>query len=75
VHFLRALEEHRVGKFARRDVGRKISPTLTAQCAFARSSSGVISAYVYVMQFTGDKISHMTKIWHSGMALKELGWA
>ena len=31
--------------------------------------------YVYVMQFTGDKISHMTKIWHSGMALKELGWA
>jgi predicted ester cyclase len=35
----------------------------------------VTSDYVYVMQFTGDKISHMTKIWHSGMALKELGWA
>jgi predicted ester cyclase len=33
------------------------------------------SDYVYVMQFTGDKISHMTKIWHSGMALKEQGWA
>jgi hypothetical protein len=31
--------------------------------------------YVYVMQFSGDKISHMTKIWHSGLALKELGWA
>ena len=31
--------------------------------------------YVYVMQFTGDKISHLTKIWHSGLALKELGWA
>jgi predicted ester cyclase len=31
--------------------------------------------YVYVMQFTGDKISHMTKIWHSGLCLKELGWA
>lgn len=31
--------------------------------------------YVYVMQFTGDRISHMTKIWNSGMALKELGWA
>ena len=30
--------------------------------------------YVYVMQFKGDKISHMTKIWHSGMAMKELGW-
>lgn len=30
--------------------------------------------YVYVMQFKSDKISHMTKIWHSGLALKELGW-
>jgi hypothetical protein len=34
-----------------------------------------ISDYVYVMQFTGDKISQMTKIWHSGLAIKELGWA
>jgi predicted ester cyclase len=32
------------------------------------------SDYVYVMQFTGDKISHMTKIWHAGLAMKELGW-
>jgi predicted ester cyclase len=31
--------------------------------------------YVYVMQFEGDKISHMTKIWNAGMALRELGWA
>jgi predicted ester cyclase len=31
--------------------------------------------YVYVMQFAADKIVHMTKIWHSGLALKELGWA
>jgi ketosteroid isomerase-like protein len=31
--------------------------------------------YVYVMQFTDGKISHMTKIWNSGFALKELGWA
>lgn len=31
--------------------------------------------YVYVMQFDdAGKISHMTKIWHSGLALKELGW-
>lgn len=34
-----------------------------------------ISDYVYVMQFTGEKISQMTKIWHSGLAMKELGWA
>lgn len=30
--------------------------------------------YVYVMQFRGDKINHMTKIWNDGLALKELGW-
>jgi len=33
------------------------------------------SDYVYVMEFEGDKITHMTKIWNSGAALKELGWA
>lgn len=31
--------------------------------------------YVYVMQFKGDKIRHMTKIWNAGWAMKELGWA
>ncbi len=30
--------------------------------------------YVYAMQFDGDKISHMTKVWHSGLTLQELGW-
>jgi predicted ester cyclase len=31
--------------------------------------------YVYVMQFDGDKISHMTKIWNDGISLVQLGWA
>jgi predicted ester cyclase len=31
--------------------------------------------YVYVMEFEGDKIRHMTKIWHAGWAMKQLGWA
>jgi hypothetical protein len=31
--------------------------------------------YVYVMQFDGDRIAHMTKIWNAGLALKDLGWA
>lgn len=31
--------------------------------------------YVYVMQFQGDKIVHVTKIWNAGLALKDLGWA
>ena len=33
------------------------------------------SDYVYNMHFDGEKISHMTKIWNSGWALKELGWS
>lgn len=35
----------------------------------------VSTDYVYVMQFEGDKIVHMTKIWNAGLALKQLGWA
>jgi steroid delta-isomerase-like uncharacterized protein len=31
--------------------------------------------YVYVMEFDDGKIRHMTKIWNSGITLKELGWA
>ncbi|HZT19756.1 MAG TPA: ester cyclase [Dongiaceae bacterium] len=30
--------------------------------------------YVYVMEFDGGKIRHMTKIWHAGLAMKDLGW-
>ena len=33
------------------------------------------SDYVYVMQFSGGKISGVTKIWNAPYALKELGWA
>lgn len=33
------------------------------------------SDYVYAMEFKGDKISHMTKIWNDAHALKQLGWA
>ena len=33
------------------------------------------SDYVYVMEFDGEKIKHMTKIWNAGWAMKELGWA
>ncbi len=30
--------------------------------------------YVYVMQFDGDKIRHMTKIWNDAFSLEHLGW-
>jgi len=31
--------------------------------------------YVYVMEFAGGRIRHMTKIWNAPWAMKELGWA
>jgi predicted ester cyclase len=31
--------------------------------------------YVYVMQFEGDRIRHMTKIWNDTISLQQLGWA
>jgi predicted ester cyclase len=31
--------------------------------------------YVYIMDFDGDRIRHMTKIWNDGVSLKQLGWA
>jgi predicted ester cyclase len=40
----------------------------------APTGKSVKSDYVYVMQFDGDKIRHMTKIWNAGLAMKELGW-
>lgn len=39
------------------------------------TGKSVVSDYVYVMQFDGDKISHMTKIWNDLHALRALGWA
>ena len=31
--------------------------------------------YVYVMDFDGDRIRHLTKIWNDGISLTQLGWA
>lgn len=33
------------------------------------------SDYCYVIEFDGDRISHMVKVWNDGYALRELGWA
>ena len=41
----------------------------------APTGKRVSSDYVYVMKFDGDKIGHMTKIWHAGIAMQQLGWA
>jgi len=34
----------------------------------------VAADYVYVMNFEGGKIRHMTKIWNDGHTLRQLGW-
>lgn len=39
------------------------------------TGKAISTDYVYVMEFEGDKIRHMTKIWNAGWALKQLGWA
>lgn len=38
------------------------------------SGTKVATEYVYVMEFEGDRIRHMTKIWNDGFALQQLGW-
>lgn len=30
--------------------------------------------YVYVMEFDGDRVRHMTKIWNDVHSLKQIGW-
>jgi hypothetical protein len=39
-------------------------------------TGNTISAdYVYDMQFEGDLISHMTKIWNDTISIQQFGWA
>ncbi|MEM8595706.1 MAG: nuclear transport factor 2 family protein [Pseudomonadota bacterium] len=41
----------------------------------APTGRSTVSDYVYAMAFADGKITHMTKIWNDGHALRELGWA
>jgi predicted ester cyclase len=60
--------------------------TVTAASVFKGTQTGpgpvdpptgksVATDYVYVMEFDGDRIRHMTKIWNDVHALRQLGWA
>ena len=40
----------------------------------APTGKSVSTDFVYVMEFDGGRIRHMTKIWNAGWALKQLGW-
>ena len=39
------------------------------------TGKSVASDYVYVMEFDGGLIRHLTKIWNDSYALQALGWA
>ncbi len=38
------------------------------------TGNSVATDYVYVMDFDGDRIRHMSKIWNDAIALQQLGW-
>ena len=38
------------------------------------TGKSVAADYVYVMDFDGDRIRHMTKIWNDTISLQQLGW-
>ncbi len=39
------------------------------------SGNSVALEYVYAMEFDGDRIKHVTKIWNDAYSLRDLGWA
>ena len=40
----------------------------------ASTGKSLAADYVYVMEFDGDKIRHMTKIWNDAQSLRALNW-
>ncbi len=47
------------------DPGGPVEPT----------GKSVAADYVYIMEFDGDRIRHMTKVWNDTISLQQLGWA
>ena len=39
------------------------------------TGKAVEADYVYVMDFDGDRIRHLTKIWNDAISMQQLGWA
>jgi hypothetical protein len=63
------------------DAGRKAVTAYAVLCGTHTRQGGppptgksTRTDYVYSMDFDGEKIRHMTKIWNAPWALKELGW-
>ena len=52
------------------------SSTYPSGSSSSSSTGKTIAAdYVYVMDFDGESIGHMTKIWNDTISLQQLGWA
>ncbi len=54
---------------------RRPSARWLTRTAGSSTGKSAEADYVYVMDFDGDKIRHMTKIWNDGFAMQQLGWA
>jgi len=39
------------------------------------TGNSISADYVYHMEFDGDKIKHITKIWNDTISLQQLGWS
>ena len=39
------------------------------------TGNSISADYMYHMEFDGDKIKHMTKIWNDTISLQQLGWS
>jgi hypothetical protein len=39
------------------------------------TGKSIAADYVYAIDFDGDRIRHMTKIWNDAQSLRDLGWA
>ena len=49
--------------------------THTVDAGSPPTGKSVATDYTYVMEFDGDRIRRMTKIWNDGHALRQIGWA
>lgn len=48
--------------------------THTVDAGTAPTGRSAESDYCYVIEFDGDKVRHMVKIWNDAQALRQLGW-
>ena len=52
-----------------------LSGTNTGEGPVPPTGKAIAADYVYVMEFEGDRIRHITKIWNDVVSLRQLGWA